>query len=201
MKKNEGGRMKAEGAIRRFFTFTLHPSLFALFFLSCATAATPPPPRLPQWNEMPAAVLDAFCANFRDEGIPTSSTINVVKTAQRLLITTESMQTLAESQFYHGKIDPARAATEAAAEAVEIPLTITRGCAWRPIEPQTGARYTDTMTLEISPPIANPFARNSAGLFARMALGGEAPTWYWMPLVPHGDTWTAGRVTMLAYRQ
>jgi hypothetical protein len=150
---------------------------------------------------MPAAVLDAFCANFRDEGISTSTTVNVVKNAQRLLITTASMQTLAESQFYHGKVDPARAATAAAEEAVEMPITITRGCAWRPIEPQTGARYTDTMTLELSPPIANPFARNSAGLFARMALGGEAPTWYWMPLVPRGDTWTPGRLTMLAYRQ
>ncbi|HEX3068617.1 MAG TPA: hypothetical protein VHX14_08570 [Thermoanaerobaculia bacterium] len=193
--------MKDESAGNHPLKIILHPSAFILFFLlSCATAP-PPPPRLPQWNAMPAAVLDAFCANFRDEGISTSSTVNVVKTAQRLLITTESMQTLAESNFYHGNIDPARAATAAAAEAVEIPLTITHGCAWRPIEPQTGARYPDTMTLELSPPITNPFARNSAGLFARMALGGEAPTWYWMPLVPHGDTWIAGRVTMLAYRQ
>jgi hypothetical protein len=192
--------MKNERVTGRFFTFTLHPSLFALLLISCATAP-PPPPRLPQWNAMPAAVLDAFCANFRDEGISTSSTVNVVKTAQRLLITTESMQTLAESEFYHGKIDPARAATAAAAEAVEIPLTITHGCSWRPIEPETGARYPDTMTLKISPPIANPFSRNSAGLFARMSLGGEAPTWYWMPLIPHGDSWTAGRLTILAYRQ
>ncbi|MEA2164597.1 MAG: hypothetical protein QOK37_2724 [Thermoanaerobaculia bacterium] len=181
--------------------FTLLPSLFTLLFISCATATAPPPSRVPQWTTMPASVLDALCANFRDEGISTETTVNVVKTAQRSLITPQSMQTLAESQFYHGKIDLARAATAAADEAVEIPLTITHGCAWRPIEPGSGARYHDTMTLELSPPIANPFARNSAGIFARMALGGEAPTWYWMPLIPRGDTWTAGRLTILAYRQ
>lgn len=182
--------------------FKLHTSLLSLLlFVSCATAKAPPPPRVPQWNTMPAAVIDALCANFRDEGISTTTTLNVVKTAQRLLITPASMQTLAESQFYHGKMDPARAAAAAADEAVEIPITITSGCAWHPIEPQTGARYTDTMTLELSPPIANPFARNSAGLFARLALGGEAPTWYWMPLTPRGTTWTPGRLVILAYRQ
>lgn len=211
-----------EGPLLRFIvrpsTFILHRSsfilrlsqtwkpakraaIFALLLLSCATATTPPPSRVPQWTAMPASVLDALCANFRDEGISTETTVNVVKTAQRSLLTPQSMQTLAESQFYHGKIDPTRAAVLAADEAVEIPITITRGCAWRPIEPGTGARYHDTMTLELSPPIANPFARNSAGIFARMALGGEAPTWYWMPLIPRGDTWTAGRLTILAYRQ
>jgi hypothetical protein len=194
--------MKDERAGDRPLKFILHHSAFILLFLvSCATAKNPPPPRLPQWNTMPPAVLDALCANFRDEGISTSTTVNVVKNAQRLLLTPASMQTLAESQFYHGKIDPAHAATAAAEEAVEIPISITRGCAWRPIEPQTGARYTDTMTLELSPPIANPFARNSAGLFARLVLGGEASTWYWIPLVAHGDIWMPGRLTMLAYRQ
>jgi hypothetical protein len=186
---------------RNALPFTLHTSLFTLLFISCATAAAPPPPKVPQWTTMPASVLDALCANFRDEGISTETTVNIVKTAQRSLISPASMQTLAESQFYHGKIDSAHAASAAAAEAVEMPITITHGCAWRPIEPQSGARYTDTMTLELSPPIANPYTRNSAGLFARMALGGEAPTWYWMPLIPRGDTWTAGRLTILAYRQ
>jgi hypothetical protein len=173
-----------------------------LFFLAaCATTKAPLPPRLPQWGSVPAAVLDALCANFRDEGISTSTTINVVKTAQRLLITPASMQALSESQFYHGLKDAAHAASAVNAAVEEIPIAIPPGCAWRPIEPQSGARYTDTMTLELSPPIVNPFARNEAGLFARLALAGEAPTWYWMPLVPRGEAWAAGRLTVLPYRQ
>jgi hypothetical protein len=47
----------------------------------------------------------------------------------------------------------------------------------------------------------NPFSRNAAGIFARMALGTESPTWYWLPLVARGETWMAGRLTVLPYRQ
>jgi len=187
----------------RRITFTPHTSLFALFLImSCATAdKAPPPPRLPQWTSVPAVVLESLCAEFRDEGISTSTTINVVKTAQPGLITPYSMQALSNSFFYHGKIDSGHAAADAKAGAIELPIAIPSGCSWRGIAPQTASRYTDTMTLEISPPIANPYARNTAGLFARMALADESPTWYWLPLVARGDTWAAGRLTALPYRQ
>ena len=177
------------------------PTALLLLLVACASAKAPPPPHLPQWSSLPATVLDAFCANFRDEGISSSTTINVVKTTQRLLITPSSMQALSESQFYHGVNDAAHAASAVNAVAEEIPIVIPPGCAWRPVEPKSGARYIDTMTLELSPPIVNPFARNAAGLFARLALAGESPTWYWMPLVPRGEAWTAGRLTVLPYRQ
>ncbi|MDP9362464.1 MAG: hypothetical protein M3P29_13565 [Acidobacteriota bacterium] len=174
----------------------------ALFFLvACASAKAPPPPKLPQWTAVPVEVLDSFCANFRDEGISMSTTINVVKKAQKMLITPASMQALSDSFFYHGPTDPAKAASAATAVAEELPIPMPSACAWRPVEPKSGARYTDTMTLELSPPFVNPFSRNSAGLFARISLGGEAPTWYWLPLVPRGETWTAGRMTVLPYRQ
>ena len=150
---------------------------------------------------MPAAVLDSFCSNFRDEGISMSTTINVVKTTQSSLITPLSMQSLSDSVFYHGPLDSSSASATATASAAEVPITIPQTCAWRGIAPNTATRYTDTMTLEISPPIVNPFVRNAAGLFARIALAGEAPTWYWLPLVPRGETWTAGRLTLLPYRQ
>jgi len=149
---------------------------------------------------MPASILDSFCSNLRDEGISSATTINIVKTAQRSLITPLSMQALSDSFFYHGTLDSSRAAA-ASASVSEIPITIPTTCAWRGIAPNTATRYTDTLTLELSPPIANPFSRNAAGLFARIALAGESPTWYWLPLIPRGETWTAGRLTVLPYRQ
>ena len=182
--------------------FTLHTSLFTLLLLAaCASAPTVAPSRIPQWNAIPASILDSFCSSFRDEGISSATTINVVKTAQPSLITPLSMQSLSDSFFYHGALDSSRAAATATATAAEIPITIPTTCAWRGIAPNTGSRYADTMTLELSPPIVNPFSRNAAGLFARIALAGEAPTWYWLPLVPRGETWTAGRLTLLPYRQ
>jgi len=176
--------------------------LVMLIVTACASAPkAPPPPRVPEWHVMPAAILDSFCLSLRDEGISSATTINIVKTAQPALITPLSMQSLSDSFFYHGPLDSSRAAAEATAASAEIPITIPNTCAWRGIAPNTAVRYADTMTLELSPPIVNPFSRNAAGLFARIALAGESPTWYWLPLVPRGETWTAGRLTLLPYRQ
>jgi hypothetical protein len=150
---------------------------------------------------MPASILDSFCSSFHDEGISMSTTVNVVKTAQLSLITPASMQSLSDSFFYHGSVTAARAAAEATASAAEIPIAVPQGCAWRGIDPHTAARYPDTLTLELSPPIVNPFTRNGAGIFARIALAGESPTWYWFPLIPRGDTWAGGRLTVLPYQQ
>jgi hypothetical protein len=173
-----------------------------MIFIACASAPkAPPPPRLPQWNAMPAAILDSFCLSLRDEGISSATTINIVKTAQRSLITPLSMQSLSDSFFYHGPLDPSRAAAAATSDAVEIPITIPTTCAWRGIAPNSANRYGDTMTLELSPVIVNPFSRNAAGLFARIALANESPTWYWLPLMPRGESWAAGRLTVLPYRQ
>jgi hypothetical protein len=176
-------------------------SVVISLFIGCASSPTPPPPRAPQWNAMPSSVLDSFCSSLRDEGISSATTVNIVKTAQPSLITPLSMQSLSDAFFYHGKLDSSRAAATALSTAAEIPIAIPTTCAWRGIAPNTAMRYTDTITLELSPPIVNPFSRNAAGLFARIGLAGESPTWYWLPLLPKGETWIAGRLTVLPYRQ
>jgi len=176
-------------------------AIVIVFLTACATTKSAPPPRLPQWSAIPSAILDSFCANLRDEGISTSTTINIVITAQPALITPMSMDALSNSFFYRGPIDAAHAAATATAEATELPIGIPRTCEWRGIAAKSASSYGDTLTLQISPPIVNPFARNAAGLFARIALGNESPTWYWLPLIPRGDAWTAGRLTVLPYRQ
>jgi hypothetical protein len=150
---------------------------------------------------VPALILDSLCSSLRDEGISSATTVNVVKTAQLSLITPQTMQSLSDSFFYHGPLDSSRAAAAATSTAAELPITIPTTCAWRGIAPNTASRYSDTLTLEISPPIANPFSRNAAGLFARVGLAGESPTWYWLPLIPRGDTWATGRLTLLPYRE
>src|SRR3954469_24921057 len=175
--------------------------LAALLFIGCASSSTPPPPRSPQWNAMPTAILDSLCSSLRHEVISNATTVNVVKTAQPSLITPMTMQSLSDSFFYHGTLDSSRAAATAQSTAVEIPITMSTTCAWRGIAPNTAARYTDTLTLELSPPIANPFARNATGLFVLSALARESPTWFCLPLVPRGETWTTGRLTVLPYRE
>jgi hypothetical protein len=176
-------------------------AIVLLLMTGCATAPPPAPPRLPQWTVMPATVLDAFCSGFRDEGISSATTINLVKSAQPMLLSAPSMEALSNLSFYRGQLDPARAAANAVAGATELPITIPQGCAWRVIAPNTGPKYMDTMTLELSPPIVNPYTRNAAGLFARLTLAGEAATWYWLPLIPRGESWVTGRMTVLPYRQ
>jgi len=173
----------------------------ALVLTGCATAKAPPPPHLPQWSAIPASVLDSFCASLHDEGISNTTTLNIVKTTQTSLITPLAMQALADSFFYHGPLAPTHTSAAALATASEVPIGIPGGCAWPGIAPHSAEKYADTLTLEVSPPIVNPYARNAAGIFARMALGTESPTWYWLPLVARGESWMAGRITVLPYRQ
>jgi hypothetical protein len=194
-------RHAAAGVLVNGCRFTLALAIFA----ACATsgAATPPPPRLPQWATIPAAVSETLCTSFREEGISATAGLNVVKTTQSLLITPAAMQSLAEDSF--GTIDPTRAADAAVAAAHEVPIALPHGCAWRPIEAQSAGEFADTMTLELSPPLVNPFGlkfgHGSAGMFARVSLAGEAATWYWLPLLQRGESWSAGRLHVLGNRQ
>ena len=59
-------------------------------------------------------------------------------------------------------------------------------------------RDSDAMILEFSTPFPNPFSRNQMGVLARLTVGGESPTWYWIPLVQQKDRWIAGQPSTLS---
>jgi hypothetical protein len=178
---------------------TILPALL-LMFAACATRSAPPPPTLPAWSEVPASVLDAFCIRLHDEGISRETALNVVATTQPL-VTVGSMTALADAAFYHGRLEPSRAAESAAEGSQSLPVRTGGGtCSWRSI-PAAGRRIqTDIMTVELSSPFVNPFVRGSAGLLARLSLGGESATWYWIPIARRDDTWAAGTPLPLAMR-
>jgi hypothetical protein len=158
------------------------------------TSAPPPPP--PQFTAVPAAVLEVMCARIHDEGIARETTVDVVRTP-RPLVTRQSLQAMAEVVFYQGRID--QRAVESAYGANEriLPVPGGSGCSWNAVE-ASARRSHDTMTLELSAPFLTPFGNRTPGVLARLALGGEAATWYWIPLANRNGTWVAGMVMPLA---
>jgi hypothetical protein len=78
-----------------------------------------------------------------------------------------------------------------------IPIAFGTRCDWKPL----GAfdpRPSDEMLVEFSAPIINPVIPSEAGIFVRVTLSGEHPSWYWIALVPKDDQWGARWVYVLA---
>lgn len=172
-----------------------------LLAASCATKPPAAPMEAPHWSEVPRTAIDAFCGRFHDEGISPQIFINVVRTTQPL-VTSASLRGLAEAAFFSGKIDPAKVAAAVAAGDAPIPVVVPAGgaCSWRAIDPSAQKNAIDSMTLEISAPFVNPFARSSAGLLARLSLAGEGTTWYWLPLAQRGVQSAIGSPVPLGMR-
>ena len=169
----------------------------AALLVACASAPLPPPP--PKLTEVPRAVLDTFCARLHDEGVSAETTLDVVTMTQPL-ITPNALNGLAEAASYQLRFDPVAMSTAANSEATPMPVVVPEGgCAWRRGE-ETAKRSADVMTIELSSPFKNPFAKNSYGLFTRISLGSESATWYWVPLGAVGGRWAVGRPMLLGLR-
>ena len=182
---------------RGFWLFLVPRSLF-LVVIACATA--PPPAPAVHWTEVPRAVLDVFCTRLHDEGVSPETTVDVVSTTQKL-ITPQAMTGLAETGFFDKPVDAYTAAETANRGAAPMPIAVPRGaCAWRAVD-EKAPRAADVMTIELSSPFANPFARGNAyGLFARISLADESSTWYWVPLAQINGRWAAGTPLLLGIR-
>jgi len=183
-----------QGRGRGLFLLAARCCLLAV--VGCASAPPPPPPVL---TEMPRSVLEALCVRVRDEGY-SADTVMYVVTATQPLITPQSMIALADASYYGRPFDPSAAAEAANRESAPLPVTVPPGsCAWRGIGEHVH-RSSDTLTLDLSSPMRNPFERNSFGLFARVSLAREAATWYWVPLGERDGKWAAGKPMLLGMR-
>lgn len=162
-----------------------------LFFLSsCATTASTLHPS-PEWDTVPASIVQALCNRLRDDGVAGSGDLAIVRTTQPL-VTTGAIRALADSPR---AANPVRIAEEISARQKTIPLLVpTSGCTWKPIDYLDPQRHGDIMVVELSSPFAHPFAMRAAGLFARVSLGGRHANWYWIPLMRAGDDWSLGRI-------
>jgi hypothetical protein len=128
------------------------------------------------------------------------TTIDVVRTTQPL-VTPNALQGLAGIAVYRGKIKSDQIAVAGKAGNAPIPVLLPSGaCSWRFVNPSTVNRESDAMTLELSAPFINPFSHGASGLLARMSLGGEGATWYWVPIIARGTQFGVGAPTLLPMR-
>jgi len=165
-------------------------ALVLMLAASCASA--PKPVVLP--TSVPKGALEAICLRLHDEGM--SGSLRVVGSSQPL-ITRAALQAMAEAAFFRGNVDPE--SVTAAVSAPPMPVDIPeRSCAARIIESIDATRDADAMVIQFSRPFANPFVRRQLGLLARLSLGGEAATWYWIPLAQQNTRWIAGSPMTLA---
>jgi len=166
-----------------------------MFLLLAACASAPPKPTLPPaWTQMPAAVLDTICAKLQEEGI-TIDNLAIAKTTQPI-VTAASLRSVAHQ---YGKDADTSALAQIYTTAIQpMPLALNESrCAWKPIAKLDPIRDHDQLVVEISAPIPNPFARNEAGILARMTLGGHDSQWYWIPLGQKNGQWGIGIVLPL----
>lgn len=172
----------------------MRPALSALLplcalFLACSSP--PPAPAVPQWDAIPSGVADALCTRLKMDAIATGD-VTVVRVTQPL-VTPENIAALAGISSRSKVIVPESMLVNRA-----VPVGTVRGaCAWVPIDVRDMPKHFDEMVVEISAPIPNPYERGQAGLFARVSLAEQHPTWYWIPLLPRGEGWSAGFVSVL----
>ena len=168
----------------------------ALFVVSCATQPAGPAPALTAPDNVPPAVLEALCGRLRMDAIASSAPLTIVNVT-RPLATQASMTSLGLTA--RGKLKANRVSASALEANREIAFATdgTASCRWNAIAPAQLAGHHDEMVVELSAPALNPFAPREGGLFARVTVGGEGASWYWVTLVPYGGQWAVGRVSVL----
>ena len=169
-----------------------------LLFTACATQPPPPPLAAPNWDVIPAGVLDALCARLQMDAIATGapgSPLAIVSTT-RPLATPQSLNALAMT--VRGGLDTSRLPLSTEELNRAMPVEVANGtCAWRAVPVARMDSHRDEMLVELSAPSIHPFAPKSGGILTRVAVGGEGAAWYWITLIPRGEYWSIGPVHIL----
>ena len=194
MIRGQRAERRAQKRVRAWFVIFFCALPSALCALSCTTT-TPTPLVAPEWDAIPAGLLETFCTRLRAEGIAVGP-IAVVNTTQPFA----SMRTLgALAGPMSHRVDAARAAEALRGAQRTIPVTLKQGeCEWIAVDAQNAYRRTDQMVVELSAPMANPFVSHQAGIFARVSLAGEHPALYWIALGQTGGGWAIGFIQPLS---
>ncbi|HET8775912.1 MAG TPA: hypothetical protein VFP80_19090, partial [Thermoanaerobaculia bacterium] len=162
---------------------------------ACATQPTSQPLTAPDWPAVPPGVLDSLCGRLQMDAIATGAPLTLVSTT-RPLATPQSVNALA--LMAKGRVKADRAALSVAELNRALPIT-TEGttCRWRPIKAVQAEALHDEMIVELSAPSLHPFAPKTGGLFARVTVGGQGASWYWITLFPTNGRWVVGPVYVL----
>ena len=164
--------------------------LCALLLTACAS--NQPPVAAPQWDVLPARVVEALCARLKMDALATGRT-TIVKVTQPL-VTAKNLAALAGSTTPRG----AKRRAAAAVTNRAIPIELGRGsCAWVPIDVRDIDQHSDAMLVELSAPLLHPYNAKEAGVLARVSLGNEHQSLYWISMVPRGDQWGVRWVSVL----
>ena len=78
-----------------------------------------------------------------------------------------------------------------------IPIELGRVCSWEPIDVREIDQHSDAMLVELSAPILHPYNSHEGGVIARVSLGNEHQSLYWISMVPRGDQWGIRFVSVL----
>ena len=167
----------------------------AMLALLAAACATNPSAPLTAPDSVPPVVLEALCGRLRIDAIASTAPLAIVSET-RPLATPQSMNAL--SITARGRVRANRIAASAIEANRALPLAVQgASCTWRPVAPAQLARHRDEMLVELSAPAVNPFSPREAGLFARVTVGGEGASWYWISLLPYRGQWGVGGVSVL----
>ncbi len=152
--------------------------LLFLFAAACASAcvSAPQPTALPP--AIPSSIVEVMCGRMRSEGMSS-------------LVTPAVIAALADVAFYRGK--PVTPVMPNASMRVE-----PASCSRVMIEAVNPRRDVDAMVLQFSSPFSNPYTRHQIGVIARLSLGDDSPTWYWIPIADRNGSWGPGSPLMLA---
>jgi hypothetical protein len=155
-----------------------------LLFAACATAP-PTQPALPEWDSIPAGIAAALCTRLQMDGIGSVGTdVSLVRITQPIA-TPQALASLGKPNRRVAIIH----------RAIPVAATTSKagGCAWKMVDALDPQRQFDSMVIELSAPVANP-SKDAAGIVVRASLGGTHPSWYWIDLIRHGESWAVGRI-------